>query len=153
MPTAWRAGGCCSVADRAPVQAIIDALADVLRGVTVANGYRTDIGQHVHTERTESGIPSVPRCYVGPMSRQRRDREANGRDMQGMIEFTLPASYANAMATVIAADEDIDELLAQYHQMPDALPVRYEETVYLDRPDGMPVVAAQIFWSTGYRLK
>lgn len=139
-----------------PVQEIVDALATALASITVANDYNTDLGLNVRTERTETGIPSTPRCTVGVYQKQRGEggnsRPGRDRLLRGVIEFEVPASYTNAMAQVLAAEEDIDRLLSDvYTQMPGALPVMYEETVILDRPDGMPVVAAEIHWSTGYR--
>lgn len=139
-----------------PVQAIVSALADALAGITVAGGYNTDLGLNVRTERTETGLPTAPRCTVACTNKMRTEdggqsRASGSRTLRGVIEFEVPASYANALGAVYAADEDIDRRLRRYHQMPDALPVQYEETVFLDRPDGMPVVAAEIHWSTGYR--
>lgn len=140
-----------------PVQAIVDALALALRGITKANDYNTDLGLKVLTERDQTVLPTAPRCTVVCHGKQRseggKDRPAVGRAIRGVIEFEVPAGYDNALAVVYAADDDIDRMLAQYHQMPGALPVRYEETVFLDRPDGMPLVAAEIHWSTAYRLR
>lgn len=139
----------------APVRAIVDALSEALRGITVANGYRTDIGEHVHTERTETGIPTVPRVTVIPLGKQWAEDDSRspsrGRRLEGAIEVSVPASYANAMAMVIDAEEDIDACLSRYHQMPGALPVQYEEAEFADRPEGLPVVMAGVRWSTGYR--
>lgn len=139
----------------APVRAIVDALAAALRGITVANGYRTDIGAHVHTERTETGIPTVPRVTVVPLGKRKaedNDRSpSRGRVLEGAIEVSVPASYANAMAMVIDAEDDIDTCLARYHQMPNALPVQFEESEFADRPEGLPVVMAGVRWTTGYR--
>lgn len=138
------------------VQKIVDALADVLRGITVVNGYNTDLGADVRTERKEVGIPTAPRCVVSCVGKHRPDNDGQrrpgvGRVLRGVIEFEVPASYANAMSTVYAADDDIDRCLRSYHQIPAALPVSYEETTFLDRPEGFPVIAAQIHWTTGYR--
>lgn len=145
------------MAEQAPARAIVDALAAALRQITIANGYRTDLGLHVHTERTETGIPTVPRCTVAPLGKRRaasNDRSpSRGRELEGVIEFSVPASYANALATVIDAEEDIDTCLARYHQMPDALPVQYEEAEFGDRPEGLPVVVAVTRWTTAYRRR
>lgn len=139
----------------APVRAIVDALAEALRGITKANGYRTDMGNHVHTERSESGFPTVERVTVVPLGKKRVDQEdrspSRGRELEGAIEVTVPSSYANAMALVIDAEEDIDTCLSRYHQMPDALPVRYEEAEFGDRPEGLPVALVAVRWTTAYR--
>lgn len=139
-----------------PAKLIIEALADALRTITVANDYNTDLGLSVRTERTEGGIPTAPRCTVAVVNKVKvergQQRPAKGRSLRGVIEIEVPTSYADAMARVLAADEDIDRLLTDvYTQMPDALPVQFEETIFLDRPEGMPVVAAEIHWTTGYQ--
>lgn len=139
----------------APVAAIVEAVATALEGIRIANGYHTDLGASVQRERLQTGLPTALRCTVACTNKVRAEegarRPAVGRALRGVIEIELPASYKDAMATIYAADEDIDSCLRRYHQMPGALPVNYEETVFLDRPEGMPVVAAEIHWSTGYR--
>lgn len=140
----------------APTKAILEALAGALRTITVANGYRTDLGLDVRTERTESGLPAEPRCTVAVTGKAKvpngQQRPSKGRSVRGVIEFEVPASFTNAMAQVLAAEEDIDRLLTDvYTQMPDALPVEFDETIFLDRPEGFPVIAAEVHWSTGYR--
>lgn len=139
-----------------PVREIVNALADALRSITVANGYNTDLGQVVATERRQTGLPDSLRCTVACVHKARAEgggggRPSIGRQVRGVIEIEVPASYENAMDTIYAADEDIDRCLRQYHQMPGALPVNYDETVFEDRPEGMPVCGAGIGWSTGYR--
>ncbi|QDH70847.1 hypothetical protein [Marilutibacter alkalisoli] len=138
----------------APTQAILEALADALRGITTANGYHTDLGLNVRTERTETGIPTAQRCTVAVVNKLRTERgqqrPSRGRALRGVIEIEVPASFTDSMARVLLAEDDVDRRLSEYHQMPDALPVQYEETVFLDRPEGMPVVAAEIQWTTGY---
>lgn len=144
----------CCMAD-IPVQMIVDALAQALRGITIANNYNTDLGLNVLTERAQSPIPAEPRATVVVTNKFTSEdgdrRPGNGRGVRGLIEFEVPASYGDAMARVIAADEDVERLLSIYHQMPNALPVKYDETVFLDRPEGVPAVGAQIYWSTGFR--
>lgn len=151
----WSMWRCCMAEQPAATRAIVAALADALRTITIVNGYRTDLGLAVRTERTETGLPTSPRCTVAIEAKVKveggQQRAKTGRQVAGVIEFEVPASFADAMACVLDADDDIDRLLTDlYTQMPDALPVQYEETVILDRPEGMPVVAAQIRWSTAY---
>lgn len=139
-----------------PALDIVDALAEALRRITVANGYNTDLGLNVRTERSEAGIPSAQRCTVAITNKMRetsgQNRPGNGRVLRGVIEIEVPASYDTAMAVALRAEEDVDRLLTvTYSQMPDALPVQWEEAVYLDRPEGLPVVAVEIHWSTGFR--
>lgn len=138
-----------------PVLDIVKALAKVLEGITIATGYNTDTGLNVRTERRQVGLPDAPVCTVACTSKVRggdgKTRPDVGRMLRGVIEIEVPASYADALERVYTADEDIDRCLRAYHQMPDALPVTYDETIFLDRPEGMPVCAAEIHWSTAYR--
>ena len=140
-----------------PVKEIVDTLADALRGITVANGYNTDLGTNVRTERKQGGLPDAPVCTVACTSKVRgedgKTRPNVGRMIRGVIEFEVPDGYADALAHVYTADEDIDRCLRQYHQMPGALPVSYDETIFLDRPEGLPVCAAEIHWSTAYQAR
>lgn len=134
---------------------IAQVLQTRLQTITVANGYHTDMGLKVLTERTQSQIPTEPRCTVAVVSKVRSESGSRGgsneMDVGGVIEFEVPSSYADAMATVYRADADIERAFQDYLQMPNALPVVLEETVFLDKPDGLPVVAAQIGWRTRYR--
>lgn len=139
-----------------PAKAIIEALAGALRQITVANGYNTDLGNNVLTERAETPIPSVLRCTVGVVTKQRYQGDGKGsnrgRSLRGFIELEVPTSLTASTAELLRAEEDVDRLLTDtYTQMPDALPVDFEEAIFLDRPDGMPVRVAEIHWSTGYR--
>lgn len=139
-----------------PALDIVEALAEALRGITVASGYHTDLGANVRTERSETGIPSSQRCTVAITSKHRgnsgQQRPGPGRALRGVIEIEVPASYENAMAVALRAEEDVDRLLTdRYSQMPGALPVQWEEAVFLDRPEGIPVVAVEIHWATGFR--
>ncbi|HVI60133.1 MAG TPA: hypothetical protein VM619_14840 [Luteimonas sp.] len=138
-----------------PVQEIVDALADALRGISTAAGYNTDLGASVVTERSQTGLPTVERCTVACVTKHRGEsggRRPDGeRLIRGIIEFEVPATFTNALAHVYRAEEDIDRCLRKYHQMPGALAVVYDEAAFLDRPEGMPVCAAEIHWSTSYR--
>lgn len=142
------------MADKAPVEDIVDALADALRGILQSADYFTDLGRDVLTERSERPAGAL-RCTVAATNKVRSDdgkqRPANGRGVRGVIEIEIPTSYTDAMRTIYRAEEDIDRCLRQYHQMPGALPVSYEEAVFLDKPEGLPVCGAEIHWQTGYR--
>lgn len=76
-----------------------------------------------------------------------------------MIEIILPATYANALDTIYRADEDVERALFEMGERLNAgaipafgalVPV-YAETVFLDRPEGLPLCAAEITWTTGWR--
>jgi hypothetical protein len=133
-------------------QQIIDALCARLATILTINGYHTNVGLKVQKERVEQGIPTAPRVTVAITSKVREpDKPKNERLLSGVIEVEVPASYTNAMAHLLQADDDIDVALDAYLQMPTALPIAYAETVFLDRPEGLPVVVAQVMWTTRYR--
>ena len=74
----------------APSKAILEALAAALRTITVANGYRTDLGLNVRTERSETGLPAAPRCTVAVTGKVKapngQQRPSKGRGIRGVIE-------------------------------------------------------------------
>lgn len=137
------------------VDAIVQALADVLRTITVSNGYHTDLGANVQTEIPSVEAPSSPVTTVWATAKQRAQagqaRPDTGRGVEGVIEFAVPARYDDAMAQIYAAEEDLDRCLSRMHLMPNALPVQYEDAVFLHRPDGIPAAMVQVRWTTGFR--
>jgi len=137
------------------VDAIVQALAEVLGTITVANGYHTDLGANVQTEIRGVEVPAEPQATVWAASKQRTQsgqaRPDTGRGVEGYIEFAVPARYDDAMARVYAADEDLDRCLSQMHLMPNALPVQYEDAVFMNRPEGLAVAMVQVRWTTGFR--
>lgn len=143
---------------------VLNALQAELQRITVANGFSSDLGLWVDTERTQSGIPSSPRASVAFFSIQRPNEggspDAN-RSGEGLIEIMLPASYTNAMDTIYRATEDVeraldemaDRLQAGAIKATGALVPIFMEAAFLDRPEGLPVCSAQITWTTGWRRR
>jgi len=136
---------------------IVQQLQQELQRVTVANGFHTDFGADVRTELADSPIPAGPRCTLIVLGKQAGEKGSVA--VEGVIEIALPASHTNAMATIYRGADDIERLLAE---MParlqagqlataDALVPLYAATAFLPRPEGMPFVAAEITWTTGYR--
>lgn len=139
-----------------PVLDIVLALAEALRGVTVANGYNTDLGLDVHTETSEKKL-TAPRATVWCSGKERADSGERspgiGRAVEGWIEVAVPADFEQALEYLYKADADIDRLLSACQLMPGALPAQYEEVRISDRPDGMPIALAQVRWSTAFRYR
>lgn len=143
---------------------VLAALQAELQRITVANGFSSDLGLWVDTERTQTGIPSAPRAGVAFFSIQRPNEGGSpdaSRSGEGIIEIMLPASYANAMDTIYRATEDVERALEEMAerlqagaiQATGALVPIFTQAVFLDRPEGMPMCAAEISWTTGWRRR
>ena len=137
-------------------KAILAQIKAELARVRKSNGFQTDLGASVQDEITSTGIPTAPRCTVAVTGKQRLP--AGGVSVEGVIAFELPATYTAAMSVVYDAADDVERLL---NEMGDrmvagaiagsgALVPQFSATVFLDRPDGMPVVAAEVTWTSGY---
>jgi hypothetical protein len=136
---------------------IVDQLRRELQRVTVANGFHTDFGADVRTELADTPIPAGPRCTVVVLGMRAGDADAVA--VEGVIEIALPTSHTAAMATIYRGADDIERLLAEMPQRQlagevassDALLPLYAGTAFLPRPEGMPFIAAEITFTTGYR--
>lgn len=146
------------MADTVRVKQIVEQVRSELVRITKDNGFQTDLGAHVSTERASNGIPAKPQCTVAVVAK--RPAEARGGvSVEGIIEFVLPAGYDDALSVVYDGADDVEQLLNEMEErvqvgelMPcGALLPLYAGTVFLDRPEGMPVVAAEISFTTGYR--
>jgi hypothetical protein len=133
--------------------AIREAVAARLGEIKRANGYRTDVGVDVRTEPSRFEDSDGPRITVWPVGRARPDhaRSVGERAVQVLIEVLVPVCADTPLEDLEAADQDIEDALNEYLQLPGALPLRFEESVILDRPEGVPAMAAQIIYSGGYR--
>lgn len=142
------------MADTTPrVREIIDTLKARLQQITVAGGYRTDAGLDVRTERSEL-VPTAPYLALARLSIVRPQEEratAREREVQIVVEAHVPASLTDAAARAEDISEDIEDALTEYLQQPMALPLSFRENALLDRPEGLPVMVAQVLFETRYR--
>lgn len=140
------------MANQARTYAILEALAVRLREIKVANEYRTDAGEDVRTEESKTP-PSVPRITLYSGSRIYPDgaRSKGEREFTLIVEARIPVSLDNVQALTCAIDEDIEQALDQYLQQPLALPLQFEESIILDRPDGLAEQVIQHMYTTRYR--
>lgn len=143
---------------------VLAALQAELQRITVANGFSSDLGLWVDTERKQSGLPSAPRATVAFFSIQRPNDGGSpdaSRSGEGLIEIMLPGSYGDAMDTIYRATEDVERALDEMAgrlqagsiEPTGALVPIFMEAVFLDRPEGLPVCSAQITWTTGWRRR
>lgn len=146
------------MADPVRVKDIVEQVRQELARITVNNGFVTDLGKHVKTKRTQGGIPTEPQCTVAIVAK-RAGESAGSVAVEGVVEFVLPATYSDALDTVYDSADDVerlfntmaDRLQAGEMMVCGALLPLYAGTVFLDRPEGLPVVAAEVTFTTGYR--
>lgn len=130
---------------------ILEAALARLQTITVAGGYRTNAGADVRLEPSADAL-SAPRLTLYSVSTVHPEgRPPNEREFTMVIEALVPAAFDAAHAQVVKIAEDIEQALDRLVLMPNALPLQFQESLFLDRPDGMPVMAAQLMFATGYR--
>lgn len=131
--------------------AILQAVQARLQGITVANGYNTDAGADVRLERSENA-PTAPLITLYSASLiGDNDRVRGQREFTLIAEAAVPTAMANAHQLVVAITDDIETALDAWLPLPGALPLQFQEAVYLDTPDGLPAMVSQVLLTTGYR--
>lgn len=138
------------MADTPRTWAILEALQFVLQGITVDGGYRTDAGADVRLEPSQLGAGERITLYSGGTVAD-DERNPKQREFTLIAEACVPVELDNAHARVVAIAEDIEDALTGLIPMPSALPLRFAESIFLDRPDGLPAMVAQLMFTTGYR--
>ena len=63
----------------------------------------------------------------------------------------VPVKPGDAQQRIVETIADIEDALDGYAQAPLALPLQFQESVLLDRPDGVAAMAAQVLFGTRYR--
>ena len=131
---------------------IMETLQARLQTVLVSNNYRTDIGQDVRLEAAKTP-PLAPMItlYCGGRTRPQDAGTRGERELVLVAEARIPASLDNAQETAVAIDADMEQALDEWLFQPGALPLRFEESVILDRPDGVAEVVVQHMYTTRYR--
>lgn len=140
--------------------AIIQALADRLADIRVADGYLTNIGTAVWTIDAQRpsedalGLMIYSESITGPGI----DRERPGkpvRDFSLVIEAAISTTLDDAQQRIHAVIDDVDRCLAAYARDPRAWPagvsaMQVGDIAILDRPEGAAVVAMQAHVTTRY---
>lgn len=141
------------MADQAKGAAIRETIAARLRTISQAAGFRTDIGANVSTEPARFDASKLPTVTVYPGHKQwpQDAGSKTEREIRVVVEVLVSAGLDDAAAVAEAAEADIEDALRNYTQMPMALPAQFEESVILDRPDGLAAVAIQVMLVTRYR--
>jgi hypothetical protein len=118
--------------------AIKQALQARLQQILVSNDYRTDAGADVRLEKSQ--LPGdAPRITIFSGTNVGKGRaQRNQREFALIVEATVPVALENAAFLTDAIAEDIEDALDGFVAMPEALPLAFEESLYLDCPKAWP---------------
>ncbi|MET4727971.1 hypothetical protein ABIE09_001778 [Lysobacter enzymogenes] len=141
------------MAEPAPTWTLLANVAQRLSDIRVERGYRTDIGDAVVLEPAQHPDDSVEGLTLVALAIQRDANQPQGRHrvLSALAEATVPVSLVDAHARCHAIAADVEAALTDRIPLSGALPVQIEDIVFLDRPEGLPVVAVQIALSIHYR--
>ncbi len=132
----------------------MQATAERLALIRTSTGARTDLGADVRMEAQPfdpSDTTGRITLYVASVVRPDGARSPGERELTLIIELTVPASWDAAQATTLDATEDVEDMLGDWLPFNGALPLRFHESIFLDRPDGMPCIVTQMMFGTGWR--
>ncbi len=141
------------MADTPVPWAILELVRACLQTVRKSAGYRTDIGRDVRLEPAPFDPSDAPRLTLYPLTSVFPDdaRSVGERGFSFVVEALVPVRSDNAQQRIVEAMADIEDALAGFEQAPLALPLQFQESVLLDRPDGVAAMAAQLLFGTRYR--
>lgn len=141
------------MADTPRPWAILAALQLRLQGITVDGGYRTDAGSDVRLEGEQFVAGAADRLvlYAGNTVRPDDARARGEREFTLIIEGYTSTDAATAQQQIVAMAEDVEQALDGFVPMPDALPLTFRESVFLERPDGVEAMVAQLLFDTRFR--
>lgn len=133
--------------------AILELVQTRLRAIRRANDYRTDAGRDVRLEPAPFDPNDAARLTLYPLTTLYSDdaRSAGERGFTFVVEALVPVRLDNAQARIVETIADIEDALDGFVQAPLALPLQFQESVLLDRPDGIAAMAAQVLFGTRYR--
>lgn len=127
------------------LQPMVDLVAGWARGIRIANGYATDAGANVSTERVGDGIDTgallvgVIVVDVTPSKTTPRRRDWQ---VDIALEARVPVSYANAEATALKVLEDLAKCVPTVTTDPDNNIATFElfGSELARQPDGVPYI-------------
>ena len=133
--------------------AILELVQARLRTVRRATDYRTDAGRAVRLEPGPFDPSDAPRLTRYPLTTLYPDdaRSVGERGFTFVVEALVPVRIDNAQQRIVEPIADIEDALDGYAQAPLGLPLQFQESVLLDRPDGLAAMAAQVLFGTRYR--
>ncbi|MGO1069580.1 hypothetical protein [Lysobacter sp. CA199] len=142
------------MAEPAATWLLLQRIAERLTEIRTAQDYRTEIGSAVALEPAQHADEDAIGLTLAALGIQRdanKPHHGRHRLLQALVEATLPASLPEAQAQCHAIAADIEDALDDWIPLPQALPVQVEDIVFLDRPEGLPVVAVQVALTIRYR--
>ena len=133
--------------------AILELVQTRLRTVRRANDYRTDAGRDVRLEPAPFDPNDAARITLYPLTMLYPEdaRSATERGFSFVVEALVPVKPGDAQQRIVETIADIEDALDGFVQAPLALPLQFQESVLLDRPDGVAAMAAQVLFGTRYR--
>jgi hypothetical protein len=132
---------------------ILIALQTQLQTIAIAGGYRTNAGADVRLEPSQFDSTDAPRITLYSIG-MAHDGDPNNRGQRVftlVIEAVVSAALESPHATIVALSEDIEQSLHGFVPMPGALPLLFEESLILDRPDGLDAMVVQHRYATRFR--
>jgi hypothetical protein len=140
------------MAEPAITRTILAGIAAQLATISVANGYHTEAGADVRLEESQSPC-TAPFVSVFSASLVRGDdsRVTAEREFTVIVEGQLPVTLSNARELIDLMTDDVERCLDGFRSPAAALPMQFLESITLDRPDGLPVMALQAMFSTRFR--
>jgi hypothetical protein len=132
---------------------ILETLQERLREIRQVNGYLTDAGEDVRLEATQFLPEDAPRITLYSVSNIAPEdaRSPSEREFTLILEVIVPTRLECAHRLIVEMEEDIEQAIEAYLQQPGALPLRFRESLILERPDGIAAMAMQIMFNTRYR--
>ena len=133
--------------------AILELVKTRLGTLRKANGYRTDAGRDARLEPSPFDPNDAPRLTLYPLTTLYPDdaRSVGERGYTFVVEALVPVRLDNAQQRIVETIADIEDALDGFVQAPLALPLQFQESVLLDRPDGVAAMAGQVMFGTRYR--
>lgn len=140
------------MAEPARTRVILEGTRDRLQTILVAGGFHTDAGSDVRLEESQ-GPCSAPFLSVWTAAVIKPDdaRASGEREQTLIVEGQVPTSMADARERNELMADDIERCLEGFSPPGSALALSFSETVFLDRPDGLAIVACQCMFSTRFR--
>jgi len=140
---------------------ILQALESALQRITIANGYRTDIGITVSLENTQDpedtseGITLFTLDLTRPENPNNHNTAIRDRELMFVIEAATPINTDNGVVRahqrMHEIIEDIEQALTPVPGAAGSIPAQFSEAKFLERPRGVSVVAAQYIMTARYR--
>ena len=134
---------------------IVQRIAELLAEVTVANGWRTDIGLHVSTEPVQLDDDQALGAVVYLAGIRPADKSTTAqpeRSLEVVVDAYVGVGLDNAQALQHAVYDDVERCFSGLRlSVPGALPLTVGAANFIPRSDDMATAGVQIVISALYR--